>query len=176
MGTMIQRYKLGEADYRGERFKDHGKSHEGQRRPAADHAARRHRGDPRAIPEGRPPTSSRPTPSARPRWPRARLRPRRLCARDEPCRRAPGARGLRQVHERRQAALRRRRPRADAEDGEHQSRRQRSGGQKRHLRRAARRLSRAGRRAAGRRLRPVPGRDHLRHAQRQGGDLRPSTS
>ncbi|MDP1791144.1 MAG: 5-methyltetrahydrofolate--homocysteine methyltransferase, partial [Methylibium sp.] len=25
MGTMIQRYKLGEADYRGERFKDHGK-------------------------------------------------------------------------------------------------------------------------------------------------------
>ena len=29
MGTMIQRYKLGEADYRGERFKDHGKSLKG---------------------------------------------------------------------------------------------------------------------------------------------------
>ena len=25
MGTMIQRYKLTEADYRGERFKDHAK-------------------------------------------------------------------------------------------------------------------------------------------------------
>ncbi|HEU4460362.1 MAG TPA: homocysteine S-methyltransferase family protein [Methylibium sp.] len=29
MGTMIQRYKLGEADYRGERFKDHGKDLKG---------------------------------------------------------------------------------------------------------------------------------------------------
>jgi 5-methyltetrahydrofolate--homocysteine methyltransferase len=29
MGTMIQRYKLSEADYRGERFKDHGKSLKG---------------------------------------------------------------------------------------------------------------------------------------------------
>jgi 5-methyltetrahydrofolate--homocysteine methyltransferase len=29
MGTMIQRYKLGEADFRGERFKDHGKDLKG---------------------------------------------------------------------------------------------------------------------------------------------------
>jgi 5-methyltetrahydrofolate--homocysteine methyltransferase len=29
MGTMIQRYGLGEADYRGERFKDHGRSLKG---------------------------------------------------------------------------------------------------------------------------------------------------
>src|SRR5437763_16889335 len=29
MGTMIQRYKLGEADYRGERFRDHPKSLKG---------------------------------------------------------------------------------------------------------------------------------------------------
>jgi len=29
MGTMIQRHKLGEADYRGERFKDHPKSLKG---------------------------------------------------------------------------------------------------------------------------------------------------
>ena len=29
MGTMIQRYRLGEADYRGERFRDHGKSLKG---------------------------------------------------------------------------------------------------------------------------------------------------
>ena len=29
MGTMIQRYKLSEADYRGERFKDHAKSLKG---------------------------------------------------------------------------------------------------------------------------------------------------
>jgi 5-methyltetrahydrofolate--homocysteine methyltransferase len=29
MGTMIQRYKLGEADFRGERFADHGKDVKG---------------------------------------------------------------------------------------------------------------------------------------------------
>ncbi len=29
MGTMIQRHKLAEADYRGERFKDHPKSLKG---------------------------------------------------------------------------------------------------------------------------------------------------
>ena len=29
MGTMIQRYKLGEADFRGERFKDHKKDLKG---------------------------------------------------------------------------------------------------------------------------------------------------
>ena len=29
MGTMIQRYKLGEADFRGERFKDHPKDLKG---------------------------------------------------------------------------------------------------------------------------------------------------
>ena len=41
-----------------------------------------------------------------------------------------------------------------------------------HLRRAARRLWRAGARADRRRRRPPADRDHLRHAQRQGGDLR----
>ena len=30
MGTMIQRFKLGEAQYRGERFKDHPKDVKGQ--------------------------------------------------------------------------------------------------------------------------------------------------
>ncbi|MEO6238417.1 MAG: homocysteine S-methyltransferase family protein, partial [Vicinamibacterales bacterium] len=29
MGTMIQRYKLSESDFRGERFKDHGKDLQG---------------------------------------------------------------------------------------------------------------------------------------------------
>ena len=145
---------------------------EGQQRPAAAHAARRHRGDPRAVPRGRR-RHRRDQHLRRDLGGAGRLRPRRLRARDERRRRAPGARGLRQVQQRRQAALRRRRARADAEDGEHQPRRQRPGGAQRHLRRAARRLPRAGRGPARRRLRPVPGRDDLRHAQRQGGDLRP---
>ena len=67
MGTMIQRYKLTEADYRGERFKDHPKDLKGNNdllqltRP--DVIAR----DPRAVPRRRRRHRSRPTPSARPR-------------------------------------------------------------------------------------------------------------
>ena len=53
MGTMIQRYKLSEADYRGERFKDHPKDLKGNNdllqltRPDVIRA------DPRAVPGGR---------------------------------------------------------------------------------------------------------------------------
>jgi hypothetical protein len=50
MGTMIQRYKLGEADFRGERFADHPQGPEGQQRPAGAHPARRDPRDPRAVP------------------------------------------------------------------------------------------------------------------------------
>ena len=96
MGTMIQRYKLAEADYRGERFKDHPKSLKGNNdllqltRPdviAAIHEAylrgrRRHRRDQHLRRDlGRA----------------GRLRPRRPRARDERRRRAAGARGVRQV-------------------------------------------------------------------------------
>ena len=67
--------------------------------------------------------------------------------RDERRGRPPGARGLRQVFHPRQAALRRRRARADAEDRVDLAGRQRPGRAQRHLRRAGRRLP-ANRRAA----------------------------
>ena len=70
------------------------------------------------------------------------------------------------------AALRRRRARPDQPDGVHLARRQRPRRPQRHLRRAGRGLPRAGRRAGRRRRRRPAGRDDLRHAQRQGGDLR----
>ena len=43
MGTMIQRHKLTEADFRGERFTDHPQRSARQQRPARADAARRHR-------------------------------------------------------------------------------------------------------------------------------------
>ena len=169
---MIQRHRLAEADYRGERFKDHPKGLKGNNdllqltRP--DVIAR----DPRAVPRGR-----------------------RRHRRDQHLRRHPVAQddyGLGAfAREMNVAAARLARAACDklqraptsrasspARSGptpthrEHQPRRQRPGGAQRHLRRAARGLPRAGRGPARRRLRPVPGRDDLRHAQRQGGDLR----
>ena len=97
MGTMIQRHKLGEADYRGERFKDHPKSLKGNSdllqltRPDVD------RGDPRArtsragadIVET---NTFGATSVAQADYDLGALRPR-----DERRRRAAGARGLRQV-------------------------------------------------------------------------------
>ena len=53
MGTMIQRHKLTEADFRGERFKDHPEGSPGQQRPADPDAARRDPRDPRAVPRRR---------------------------------------------------------------------------------------------------------------------------
>ena len=100
MGTMIQRYKLAEADYRGERFKDHREGPEGQQRAAAAHAARRDPRDPRRSTWPPAPTSSRPTPSARPRsrrrttaWPHLAREMNVAAAR-------AGARGLRRVRAR----------------------------------------------------------------------------
>jgi hypothetical protein len=49
MGTMIQRYKLSEADYRGERFKDHGKSLKGNGDLLQLTRPGRRRGDPRGL-------------------------------------------------------------------------------------------------------------------------------
>jgi methionine synthase I (cobalamin-dependent) len=42
MGTMIQRFKLDEAQYRGERFKDFPQGRQGQQRAAEPDPARRH--------------------------------------------------------------------------------------------------------------------------------------
>ena len=69
----------------------------------------------------------------------------------------------------RQAALRRRRRGADQPHRVDLARRQRSRLPQRRLRRAARSLQGAGARADRRRRRHHPDRDHLRHAQRQGG-------
>ena len=145
---------------------------EGQQRAAAAHAARRR--SPRSTSStSRPaPTSSRPTPSAPPASRRTTTASAPLAREMNVAARPPGARRLRQVQHARQAALRGRRARPDAAHREHQPRRERPGGAQRQLRRAARGLPRAGRGPARRRLRPVPRRDHLRHAQRQGGDLR----
>ena len=71
-----------------------------------------------------------------------------------------------------QAALRRRRARPDQPDGVHLARRQRPRRPQRHLRRAGRGLPGAGQRPGRRRRRRAARRDDLRHAQRQGGDLR----
>ena len=111
MGTMIQRYKLGEADYRGERFKDHPKDLKGNNdllqltRPDVIRA------DPRAVPGGRR-RHRRDQHLRRDPHRAGRLRPGARRARDERRRGAAGARGLRQVQHARQAALRRRRARA----------------------------------------------------------------
>ena len=53
MGTMIQRYKLGEADYRGERFKDHPKDLKGNNELLQLTRPDVIRADPRAVPGGR---------------------------------------------------------------------------------------------------------------------------
>ena len=72
----------------------------------------------------------------------------------------------------RQAALRRRRARADQPHRVDLAGRERSRLPRHHLRPVARGLRRAGARPARRRRRPAADRDDLRHAQRQGGDLR----
>ena len=73
---------------------------------------------------------------------------------------------------RRQAALRRRRARPDQPHRLDLARRLQSRLPRRHLRRSAQRLWRADQRPARRRRRPAAGRNHLRHAERQGGALR----
>src|SRR4051812_22521153 len=67
MGTMIQRYKLSEADFRGDRLKDHPKDLQGNNdlliltRPTGSARST-------GSTSRRAPTSSRPTPSAARRW------------------------------------------------------------------------------------------------------------
>ena len=68
MGTMIQALKRSpEADFRGERFADHDHDAAWQQRPVVPDAPGHHRRHPPRLPRCRVPTSSRPTPSIRPR-------------------------------------------------------------------------------------------------------------
>ena len=93
--------------------------------------------------------------------------------RTEPRRRAPRPR--RRAHRARrgrQATLRHRRHRPDQPHRLDLARRFQSELSRGHLRRTARRLHRTGARPARRRRRCAADRDHLRHAQRQGRDLR----
>ena len=53
MGTVIQSYRLGEADYRGERFRGQSAGPQGQQRPAGADAAGSDRRDPPPLPRGR---------------------------------------------------------------------------------------------------------------------------
>ena len=53
MGTMIQRHKLTEADFRGERFAIHPQDLQGQQRPAGPDAPGRHPRHPSRVPRGR---------------------------------------------------------------------------------------------------------------------------
>ena len=126
MGTMIQRYKLGEADYRGERFKDHPKDLKGNNellqltRP--DVIREIHEQYLAAGADILETNTFGATSVAQDDYGLGDDR-----ARDERRRRAARARGLRQVQQRRQAALRRRRARAHAAHRQHQPRRQRPG-------------------------------------------------
>jgi hypothetical protein len=171
MGTMIQRYKLGEADFRGARFADHGKDLKGNNdllvltRPdvireihdqylaaGADIIETNTFGATSIAQEDYGLAHLAREMNVPPRASRASLRPTASHARPP--------------------ALRGRRPGPHAAHRQHQPRRQRPRRAQRQLRRSCARLPRAGRGPARRRLRPVPGRDHLRHAQRQGRDLR----
>ena len=172
MGTMIQRYKLSEADYRGERFADHPKSlkgnndllsltrpdviaeiHEQYLAAGADIDRDQHlRRDLGRAGRLRPRRTSRARSTSPARdWRSAACD--KFASADKP-RFVAGALG---------PTPKTRRARPDVNDP------------------AARNVTfdelrdayrEQARRAARRRLRPVPGRDDLRHAQRQGGALR----
>ena len=169
-GAQIQEYRLTEEQFRGERFADHPLPLKGNNdvlcltRPevidGADHRlprrrCRHHLHQHLHVDRDRA----------------GRLRHRGIRSRPEPRRGAARARDGRPLHGRRsvQAALGRRLDRADQPHALDVGRRQRSRRPRRRLRRGLRRLPRAGDRALRRRRRSVPGRDDLRHAQRQGG-------
>ncbi len=144
---------------------------QGQQRPAGDHQARGHQGHPLRIPGGgRGHHRDRHLRRQRHHAESVRHGVAQLRAEHGRCR--AGARGLRRIRHRGQAALRRRRARPDRQDRDHLARRERPGGAQHHLRPAGGRLCRSHARPDGRRRRPDPDRDHLRHAERQGRDLR----
>ena len=145
MGTMIQAYGLSEADYRGERFADHGERPAGQQRPALAHPARAHPRGPPHVPRGRR-RPARDQHLQRAAHLAGRLRDAGPRLRDEPRRGVAGPGRVRRddrAHAR-PAALGAGHARADEPHGIHLARRQRPRRPQRHLRRAGRGLPRAG--------------------------------
>ena len=172
MGTMIQQYKLTEAEFRGNRFADHPRPLQGNNDLLA-YPPRRDSGYPcRLFGSGR--RHSRNQHIQRPGHLAGGLWPRASGLRAESGGRASGPCGGGRVHGTHtgQAPLCRRRAGSDQPHGIALPRRQRSGLSQCHLRRAEGRLPGTGARSARRRCRPAAGGDHFRHPERQGGDLR----
>ena len=174
MGTAIQRDRPSEATYRGERFADWPQDLQGNNDLLSITAPGDHRGDPPGVPRGRR-RHPRDQHLQRQRHLAVRLRHVRPGPRAQPRGRTAGPSRRRRGHraDARQAAVRRRRDRPDLAHGVHLARRQRPRRAQRHLRRARGGLPRRRARPGRGRRRPPGGRDHLRHPQRQGGDLRP---
>ena len=171
MGTMIQRHTLTEADFRGERFTSHSKELRGNNdmlvltRP--DIILGIHEQYLEAGADIIETNSFSGTTIAQ-----VGLRARAVRVRAE--RRSGEAReaGRRQMDDAGQAALRRRRDRADQQDAVDFARRQRPGVPRGHLRSDEGRVRRAGARAHRRRRRRAAHRNDHRHAERQGGAAR----
>ena len=170
-GVMIQGFKLGEEDFRGQRFGNHPSRAEGQQRPSHPDQAGDHPGH-------RPPVSG-----SRRRFHRdqhlqlqlhqpGRLRPGPSGGRAERSRRPAGARLVRRIFHRRAPAPGRGRAGPGQPHRHHLARRQRSRLPQHHLRPAARNLSRRRARPDPRRRRCADDRDGVRHPELQGGDLR----
>ena len=170
---MAQARQLSEADFRGRALpQPPARPGRRQRYPVPD-PARPDRGIPSQLTSRRAPTSSRPTPSTAPASPRPTTRPNpmwpeinraaaQICVRaarwgECPIRAAHLRRGHARTHQPHRLALPRRQPARLP---------------RRHFRPARRGLSRAGQGAGRGRRRDPAGRNHLRHAQRQGGALR----
>ncbi len=150
MGTMIQRYKLDEARYRGERFKDYGRDIKGNNELLSitqpQIISEIHEQYLAAGADIIETNTFGATTVAQ-----ADYGMEDLADRDESRIGEAGACRLRQVLDARQAALRRGRDRTDAEDGQHLAGRERSGRTQRDLRRTARGVLRAGQGLARRR-------------------------
>ena len=173
MGTLIQGFAPGEAEFRGERFADWEQRRQGQQRPAQPHPAGHDPLDPPAVPRGR--RRHRADQHVHRDVDRAgRLRHAGPRPGDQRGRGAAGPRGC---------ATSSRRPSArgssagslgpDQPDRLDQPRRQRPGRPQRLLRRAGGGVPRPGPGPRRRRRGPAARRDRLRHPQRQGRDLRP---
>ena len=169
MGTMIQRWTLGEADFRGDALRRPRPGPEGQQRhPGAD-PARRHRVHPRRLP-GRRRRHHRDQHLQRHAHRPGRLRPGRRGLRPERRRRPGGAQGGRRLEreDARPPALRGGVDRPHQQDAVAVAQRERPRLPVGHLRRGPRGVRRAGARADGRRRRPAAGRDLHRHLEPEG--------
>ena len=171
MGTMIQRYKLSEADFRGERFAAHPHDLKGNNDVLVLTRPGRDRRDPPRVPRRPAPTSSRPTRSTLNAISQADYALEPCCLRAERRRRA-SSRARRPTSSRAKtpdrAAVRRRLDRPDEPDAVDLAGRQQPGVPRGHVRPDEGRLRRAGPRPDRRRRRHAAARDDLRHAQRQG--------